>query len=104
MTPLSWEHWIDRYEARGFRVLALAWPGMDGDIDELHSDPSSIEHLGIQEIVDHYAAIIRELDRPPIVMCHSFGGAFTQILLDCGLGAAGVTIDSAAVKGVLRLP
>jgi pimeloyl-ACP methyl ester carboxylesterase len=37
-------------------------------------------------------------------MGHSFGGAFTQILLDRGLGAAGVAIDSAAVKGVLRLP
>ena len=104
MTPLSWEHWIDRYEARGFRVLAPAWPGMDGDIDELRRNPSVIEHLGIQEIVDHYAAIIRELDRPPIIMGHSFGGAFTQILLDRGLGAAGVAIDSAAVKGVLTLP
>jgi pimeloyl-ACP methyl ester carboxylesterase len=104
MTPLSWEHWIDRYEARGFRVLAPAWPGMDGDIDELRRDPSGIEHLGIREIVDHYAAIFRELDHPPIVMGHSFGGAFTQILLDRGLGAVGVAIDSAAVKGVLTLP
>jgi pimeloyl-ACP methyl ester carboxylesterase len=104
LTPLSWEHWIDRYEARGFRVLAPAWPGMDGDIDELRRDPSSIEHLGIQEIVDHYDAIIRKLDCPPIIMGHSFGGAFTQILLDRGLGAAGVAIDSAAVKGVLTLP
>jgi pimeloyl-ACP methyl ester carboxylesterase len=103
MTPLSWEHWVDCYEARGFRVLAPAGPGMDSDIDELRCDPSGIEHPDIQEIVDHYAAIIRELDRPPIVMGHSFGGAFTQILLDRGLGAAGVAIDSAAVKGVLRL-
>ena len=30
-------------------------------------------------------------------MGHSFGGAFTQLLLDRGLGAAGVAIDSAAV-------
>jgi pimeloyl-ACP methyl ester carboxylesterase len=104
MTPLSWEHWIGRYETRGFRVLAPAWPGMDGDIDELRRDPSCIEHLAIREIVDHYDAIIRELDRPSIIMGHSFGGAFTQILLDRGLGAAGVAIDSAAVKGVLRLP
>jgi pimeloyl-ACP methyl ester carboxylesterase len=37
-------------------------------------------------------------------MGHSFGGAFVQILLDRGLGAAGVAIDSAAVKGVLRVP
>jgi pimeloyl-ACP methyl ester carboxylesterase len=25
MTSLSWEHWIERYESRGFRVLAPAW-------------------------------------------------------------------------------
>jgi len=63
---------------------------MDGDIDELRCDPSGIGHLGIREIVDHYAAFIRELDRSPIVMGHSFGGAITQILLDRALGSAGV--------------
>ena len=104
MTALSWERWIDRYESRGHTVIARSWPGMDGDIDALRSDPSAIEHLGIEEIVDHYAAIIGELERPPIVMGHSFGGAFTQILLDRGLGAAGVAIDSAPVKGLLALP
>jgi len=77
---------------------------MDGDIDALRGDPSGIEHLGIEEIVDYYAAIIAELDRPPIIMGHSFGGAFTQILLDRGLGAAGVAIDSGPVKGLLALP
>jgi alpha-beta hydrolase superfamily lysophospholipase len=39
MTPLSWEHWVDRYESRGYQVLAPAWPGMDGDIQELRRDP-----------------------------------------------------------------
>jgi hypothetical protein len=53
MTSLSWEHWIDRYEARSFQVLAPAWLGMEGDIEELRRDPSGIEHLGIREIVDH---------------------------------------------------
>lgn len=104
MTPLSWEHWIDRYNDRGYTVLAPAWPGMDGDIEQLRADPSTIENLGIEEIVDHYDAIIRELDAPPIIMGHSFGGAFTEILLDRGLGAAGVAIDAAAVKGITKLP
>ena len=104
MTALSWEYWVARYEDRGFEVIARSWPGMDGDIDELRHDPSGIEHLGIEEIVDYYAAIIAELDRPPIIMGHSFGGAFTQILLDRGLGAAGVAIDSGPVKGLLALP
>jgi pimeloyl-ACP methyl ester carboxylesterase len=104
MTPLSWEHWIERYEQRGHRVLAPAWPGLDKDIQEVRDDPSAIEHLGIEEIVDHYDAAIRELDEPPIIMGHSFGGAFTEILLDRGLGAAGVAIDAAAVKGITKLP
>jgi pimeloyl-ACP methyl ester carboxylesterase len=104
MTPRSWEHWTDRYASRGYRVLAPAWPGMDGDLDQLRQDPSAIAELGVTEIVDHYDAIIGDLDRPPIIMGHSFGGLFTQILLDRGLGAAGVAIDSAPVKGILVLP
>ena len=95
MTPLSWEHWGDRFSSRGYKVLAPAWPGMDGDIEQLRRDPSGIAELGVTEIVDHYDAIIRDLDQPPIIMGHSFGGLFTQILLDRGLGAAGVAIDSA---------
>jgi len=57
--------------------------------------------LGIGEIVDNYASIIRELDTPPILVGHSFGGLFVQMLLDRGLGAAGVAIDPAPPKGVL---
>jgi pimeloyl-ACP methyl ester carboxylesterase len=104
MTSLSWEKWTAHYQQRGYKVIARSWPGLDGDIDELRRDPSAIAGLGITEIVDHYEAIIRELDRPPIIMGHSFGGLMTQILLDRGLGAAGVAIASAPVKGVLLLP
>lgn len=104
MTALSWERWTAHYQERGYRVIARSWPGLDGDIEELRRDPSAIAGLGITEIVDHYEAIIRGLDRPPIIMGHSFGGLMTQILLDRGLGAAGVAIASAPVKGVLLLP
>jgi hypothetical protein len=30
VTPRSWEHWIRHYEARGYRVLAPAYPGYEG--------------------------------------------------------------------------
>lgn len=103
MTALSWEHWVDRYSAKGYRVIARSWPGMEGDIEELRRDPSAIATLGVTEVVDHYESIIRELDRPPI-MGHSFGGLITQILLDRGWGAAGVAISTAAAKGVILLP
>lgn len=77
---------------------------MDINIDELRRDPSPIAHLGIPEIVAHYENLIRELNSKPIIIGHSFGGLITQILLDRGLGAAGVAIAPAPVKGILFLP
>jgi pimeloyl-ACP methyl ester carboxylesterase len=104
MTPLSWEHWIDRYERAGYNVLAPAWPGMEGTVAELRANTAPYARLEIPAILDHYTKIIEGLDSQPIIMGHSFGGAFTEILVDRGLGAAGVGIDPAAVKGVLSVP
>lgn len=104
LTALSWEHWAARYAARGYRVVARSWPGMEGDIDALRRDPSAVTGLGVTEIVDHYERIIRELARPPVIIGHSFGGLVTEILLDRGLGAAGVAIAPAPVKGIFTLP
>lgn len=104
LTALSWEKWVARYEAQGYRVIARSWPGMEGDIDQLRRDPVGIGQLGVTDLVDHYATIIDELDSPPIIIGHSFGGLIVQILLDRGLGSAGVAIAPAPVKGILALP
>jgi pimeloyl-ACP methyl ester carboxylesterase len=104
LTPRSWERWVDRYTSRGYRVLAPAWPGMEVEVEALNADPSPIAQLTVDRIVEHYEDIVLGLERPPIIMGHSFGGTFTQILLDRGLGAAGVGVASATVKGVRDLP
>jgi len=104
MTPRSWEKWVERYSSRGHKVWAPSWPGMEGEVEQLRSDPSPIARQDIASILDHYEGIIRGLDRPPIIMGHSFGGAFTQVLLSRGLGAAGVGVDAGTVRGVLDLP
>jgi pimeloyl-ACP methyl ester carboxylesterase len=104
MTARCWEYWVERYSARGYRVIARSWPGMEGDIDEIRRDPSPIARLGINDIVAHYESIIQELDSAPIIIGHSFGGLITEILLDRGLGSAGVAIAPAPVKGILFLP
>ncbi|ROT34097.1 alpha/beta hydrolase [Micromonospora sp. HM5-17] len=104
LTPRSWEQWADRYRHAGFRVLTPAWPGMEEEVEEVRRDPAALADLNITQIVDHYEGIVRSLDKPPIIMGHCFGGAFTQLLLDRGLGAAGVAIDTAPIKGVLPLP
>jgi pimeloyl-ACP methyl ester carboxylesterase len=105
MNPLSWEHWVSHYTDRGHRVLAPAWlPALDKEPEELRRDPSPLRGIDITEVVDNYDKVIRGLDRPPIIIGHSFGGLFTQLLLDRGLGAAGVALNTAAPKGVLKLP
>jgi pimeloyl-ACP methyl ester carboxylesterase len=103
MTPRSWDAWVDHYADRGHRAIAPGWPGVK-DPEETRRDPSALKGLGLRKIVDHYDSIIRELDRPPIIIGHSFGGLTTQLLLDRGLGAAGVAIGTAPPKGVLVLP
>src|SRR5688572_15516743 len=88
VTPRSWEDWIAHYEAKGFRVIAPAYPGFEVEVESLREDPTPIADVTAPAIVDHLASVIRELDTPPIIIGHSAGGAFTQVLLDHGFGAA----------------
>src|SRR5256885_17239508 len=103
MTPLSWEHWSSHYGDRGHHVLAPAWPGLEAEPEELRRDPAPLRNLSITDVVDHYDKIIRALDRPPIIIGHSFGGLYTHLLLDRRLGAAGVVMGTGAPKWGLRL-
>src|SRR3954463_14546342 len=104
LTSRSWEGWKQRFEQRGHEVLVPAWPRMEREVEALRRDPSVMNGLGLAEVIEHYARIVRRLDPPPIIMGHSTGGLLTEMLLDRGLGAAGVTLSPAPVKGVLRLP
>jgi len=100
VTPACWGPFVSFFEARGYRCLAPAWPGKDRSVAAIRADPAPLVGLGVGEIVDHYERIVRSLDAPPILVGHSFGGLFVQLLLDRGLGAAGVAIDSAPPEGV----
>ena len=59
---------------------------------------------GIGEIAEYEEAIIRRLDRKPVIIGHSFGGLLTMILAGRGLAAASVAISPAPFRGVLPLP
>jgi pimeloyl-ACP methyl ester carboxylesterase len=104
VTPRSWEQWIEHYESKRFRVLAPAYPGFDVEVEALTADPSPIEAVTVPQIIERLESVVRELDSPPILIGHSAGGVFTQILLDHGYGAAGVAINSAPTEGVKRVP
>ncbi len=105
LSAQSWQPWIERYSARGLRVHAPEWPGLgDGDVAALRADPSPLARLDIATILAELDGFVRSIAPPPIVMGHSFGGLFAQLLAYRGLGCAAVGIDSTAPAGVLSLP
>lgn len=104
VTPRSWEHWIERYEAKGFRVLAPAYPGLEVEVEALNADPGPIVDLTITGIIDSLESVIGGLDSQPILMGHSAGGAFMQVVMDHGFGAAGVALNSAPTEGIRTTP
>jgi pimeloyl-ACP methyl ester carboxylesterase len=104
VTPRSWEDWKARYEARGYTVLTPAYPGLEVEVEALNEDPTPLERLTVPAIVEHLESVVGGLAEPPIIMGHSAGGVFTQLLLDKGYGAAAVAINSAPTEGVKRVP
>jgi alpha-beta hydrolase superfamily lysophospholipase len=104
LSSRSWENFADYFRKRGFAVSAPEWPRKEGDVEELRAEADELKGLGIAEIVDHYELQIRALDQPPVLIGHSFGGLIVELLLDRGLGRAGVALSPAPPKGILVLP
>ena len=100
----SWENFATYFGDKGYAVSAPEWPRKEGDADELRADAESLRGLGLTEIIDHYEQVIQVLDEPPVLVGHSFGGLIVELLLDRGLGRAGVAMSPAPPKGILVLP
>ena len=104
LSARSWENYVDYFAGRGFAVSAPEWPRKRGGVEELRETAGASAGLGVREIVDHYARLIGEFDQPPVLVGHSYGGLFVELLLDRGLGRAGVAMSPAPPKGILALP
>ena len=104
LSARSWENFADYFRDRGFTVSAPEWPRKRGDVEQLREATQELEGLGLTEIVDHYGSQIKSLEEPPVLIGHSFGGLIVELLLDRGLGRAGVAMSPAPPKGILVLP
>ena len=100
----SWAPWTELFQTAGYTPLAPGWPGEPDTVEEARNHPDQVAGKGIDDVVEHYAQIIRGLDAPPVVIGHSFGGLIAQRLLGEDLAAAAVAIDAAPIKGVIYLP
>lgn len=99
----GWDQWKAYFEAQGYTTLAPAWPFKDGSPAELRkSHPNNqIASLRLTQVVDYFADIIKSLPEKPIIIGHSMGGLITQLLINRGLGTAGIMIHSVPPQGVL---
>jgi non-heme chloroperoxidase len=104
LLPTSWDRWAEAFETAGFVAVTPGWPDDPATVDEANADPSVFAGKSVGDVADHMEAVIRQLDRKPAVIGHSFGGLLTQIIAGRGLALASVAIDPAPFRGVLPLP
>jgi non-heme chloroperoxidase len=100
----SWRPWAETFRAAGFEPILPEWPGVPATVAEAREHPESQANVGIDQVIEHHAEVVRGLGSPPVLVGHSFGGLVVQALLNSGLGRAGVAIDPAPIRGVLRIP
>lgn len=104
LLPSSWDRWVTVFEDAGYVGVTPGWPDDPETVAEAREHPEVFASKGIREIADYEEAIIRRLDRKPVIIGHSFGGLLTMILAGRGLAAASVPISPAPFRGVLPLP
>ena len=66
----SWKPWLELFRAAGYDPIAPGWPGEPATVAEANGHPERLANVGIDDVVEHYAAIIRTLpanrcSRPP---------------------------------------
>ena len=91
------------FEQAGYQVLSPGWPGDQETVDLARANPDSVAGQGIDDVVEHFASIIADLDAAPVLIGHSFGGMIAEKLLGQDRAAAAIAIDAAQIKGVLPL-
>jgi pimeloyl-ACP methyl ester carboxylesterase len=104
LLPGSWEPWLSLFDERGFAAMALDWPDDPATVRDALADPSVFAHKSVGEVAAHCAEVLEAIDRPPVLVGHSFGGLLVQKLAGDGRAAATVAVDPAPLRGVLPLP
>jgi len=98
-----WDNWITFFEDKGYSCIAPPWPGKDADAQTLRSrhPDRALASVTLEDIVNHYKAIVAALPECPILIGHSFGGLISQVLMNQGMADAVVAIHAAPPKGVI---
>ncbi|MFT3822790.1 MAG: alpha/beta hydrolase [Chitinophagaceae bacterium] len=97
-----WAGWQTFFRQKGYNTMAPPWPGKEADTATLrkkHPD-KALAAVTMGDVVNHYINIIEKLPEKPILIGHSFGGLFAQVLLNRGYGVAAVAIHAVPPQGI----
>jgi non-heme chloroperoxidase len=104
LLPNSWDRWAEVFKGAGYASLTPGWPDDPQTVEEANAHPDVLAHKSIEQVADHYCAVIGHLKQKPAVIGHSTGGLITQIIAGRGYAAVSVAVDPAPFRGVLPLP
>ncbi|MCB2426445.1 alpha/beta hydrolase [Methylophaga pinxianii] len=96
VAPVIWENFERHFKACGYICNVLSLPDQDDDGWYHILNGKAV----LDRLVDFYALKIAALPSPPVLIGHALGGLVVQILLDRGIGLAGVAIASQAPQRV----
>lgn len=97
-----WDEWRTYFGAHGFDTFATPWPHKNAPAETLRNrqPDAAIASNRLASITNYFADTIKEMKEPPILIGHSIGGLIVQLLLQGGIGAAGVAIHPVAPRGI----
>ncbi len=96
-----WEHYVPLFEKAGY---SCSTPALRYHELPLNEQPHA--RLGTVSVADYVADLkqyIQSLPHQPILIGHSMGGLLVQLLLEQGVGRAGVCLTPASPRGIMAL-
>jgi pimeloyl-ACP methyl ester carboxylesterase len=98
-----WKDWSKFFEEKGYITVAPAWPHKNATTATLRGrhPEGALALISMYEIIDYYKDVISNLPEKPILIGHSYGGLFAQVLLNKGYGAAAIAIHAVPPQGII---
>ncbi|GJF33988.1 alpha/beta hydrolase [Kitasatospora sp. NE20-6] len=96
----SWESWTACFAGHGYATCAPGWPGEAPTAREARERPDAVPDLGLDDLTEHFAEVVRSFDVPPVIVGHSVGGLVAQHLIGARLGQAAVAIAPAPINDI----
>ncbi|NJK46043.1 MAG: alpha/beta hydrolase, partial [Pleurocapsa sp. SU_196_0] len=89
-----WQDWMQSFHARGYTVIAPSYRG--------HGNSGGRERLRVTRLSEYLEDVVEvaaTLERPPVIVAHSMGGAVAQRFLELHAARAACVVSTLHRRG-----